>query len=161
MRLQDTVELDENEEAYNLFLFTSKAMERARELELERLGLSATAAGVLYWLKTAKEPVTPAKLARWLYRETHTMSGLINRMEKQGLVKKSKDLEIKNLVRVTLTEKGEQALQKQLGARVAPRIMSCLSKKELDNLKAYLNKLQTRALETMRDLQPLPYKKML
>jgi len=157
MKLQDTVELDENEEAYKLFLFTSKAMERARKLELERLGLSPTAVGVLHWLKTAKEPVTPTKLARWLYRETHTMSGLINRMEKKGLVKKSKDLEIKNLVRVTLTEKGERAFQKQLDARVAPRIMSCLSKKERDNLKAYLNKLETRALETIRDLQPPPY----
>jgi hypothetical protein len=64
MKLQDTAKLDKNEEAYELFLFTSKAMERARELELERLGLSPTAAGVLYCLKTAKESVTLARLGR-------------------------------------------------------------------------------------------------
>jgi len=85
------------------------------------------------------------------------MSGLINRMEKQGLVKRAKDLERKNMVRVTLTEKGEQALRGAWDAALVSRITSCLSKQERDNLKAYLKKLQTRALEIMRDLQPLPY----
>ena len=74
-------------------------------------------------------------LSRLLLREAHTMSGLIKRMEKQSLVEKSKDLEKKNLVRVTLTEKGEQAFQRQSDAGVTPRITSCLSKKELDNLE--------------------------
>jgi len=156
--LKDVEKLDENERAWVLLLRTCKAVERARDSELERLALSPIKAEVLYALKTAEEPVTPSKLARWLYRETHTMSGLINRMEEEGLVKKSKDLERKNLVRVKLTEKGEQAFQEQLSAIIVPRITSCLSREELDNLKAYLNKLQTRALEIIRDLQPLPYR---
>ena len=85
------------------------------------------------------------------------MSGLINRMEEQGLVRKSKDLEAKNLVRVTLTEKGEQAFQHKLGIKVFPKILSRLSKKELDNLKVYLDKLHRETLEAIRALQPGPY----
>jgi len=157
MGLKDTVKLDENEKAWVLLFRTFRALERARELEVARFGLSMPEAAVLHALRTAQEPVTPAKLSRWLYREPHTVSGLVNRMEEQGLVKKSKDLEKKNLVRVTLTEKGEQAFQQQWEARIVPQITSYLSKKELDSLKAHLDKLHTRALEIIRDLQPAPY----
>jgi len=156
--LDDVLKLDENEKAWVLLFRAFRALDRAREVELERFGLSAIEAAVLHALKTADEPVTPAKLSRWLYREAHTMSGLLNRMENKGLVKKSKDLEKKNLVRVTLTEKGEQAFQQQWDARIVPRITSSLSKKELDNLKECLNKLEGKALGVIRDLQPLPYR---
>ena len=156
--MDDVLKLDENEKAWVLLFRTFRALERAGEVELERFGLSTIEAAVLHALKTASEPVTPAKLSRWLYREPHTMSGLLNRMERKGLVKKSKDLEKKNMVRVTLTEKGEQAFQQQWDARIVPKITSCLSKRELGNLKKCLNKLEGRALWVIRDLQPLPYR---
>ncbi len=156
--MKNAVKLDENEKAWVLLFRTFRAMERAREIELERFGLSTVEAAVLHALETTNEPVTPAKLSRWLYREPHTMSGLLNRMESKGLVKKSKDLDKRNLVRVTLTKKGEQAFQQQWDARIVPRITSFLSKKELDNLKESLNKLEGKALGLIRDLQPLPYR---
>mgnify|MGYP001102821487 CR=1 FL=1 len=156
--MDDVLKLDENEKAWVQLFRTFRALERAGEVELERFGLSVIEAAVLHALKTADEPVIPAKLSRWLYREPHTMSGLLNRMEKKGLVKRSKDMEKKNLVRVILTKKGDQAFQKQWEARIVPKITSFLSKKELDNLKKSLNKLESRALGVIRDLQPLPYR---
>jgi DNA-binding MarR family transcriptional regulator len=156
--LSDVVKLDENEKAWMQLFRTFRAIERAGEVELERFGLSVIEAGVLHALKTADEPVIPAKLSRWLYREPHTMSGLLNRMEKKGLVKRSKDMEKKNLVRVVLTKKGEQAFQQQWDARIVPKITSFLSKRELDSLKKSLSKLESRALGVIRELQPLPYK---
>jgi DNA-binding MarR family transcriptional regulator len=158
MRLKKAVELGENEKAWMELSRAFRALERAREVELEKFGLSPIEAAVLHALETADAPVTPAKLSRWLYREPHTMSGLLNRMEEKGLVKKSKDLEKKNLVRVTITKKGEQAFQQQWEARIVPKIMSFFSKKELDNLKESLNKLEDKALGIIRDLQPLPYR---
>jgi len=158
MGLKNVVKLDENEKAWLLLSRTLRALERAREIELERFDLSPIEAAVLHALITADETVIPAKLSRWLYREPHTMSGLLNRMEDKGLVKKSKDLEKKNLVRVTLTKKGEQAFHQQWDARIVPKITSFLSKKELDNLEECLNKLEGKALGLIRDLQPLPYR---
>jgi len=155
--LEELLKATDSSEDWKLLFLTFKALDRAREIELEQIGVTTIQADVLHALKTAKEPVTPSMLSRWLYREPHSISGLINRMEEQGLVRKSKDLGKKNLVRVTLTKEGERAYQQTLGVKVFPKILSCLSKKELDNLKACLNKLQTKALETMRDLQPLPY----
>jgi DNA-binding MarR family transcriptional regulator len=149
--------MDENQKMWELMQLTYKALDRAREIELEKIGVTTIQADVLHALKTANEPVTPTKLSRWLYREPHTISGLINRMEQQGLVRKSKDLGKKNLVRVTLTKKGVQAYQQTLGVKVFPKILSCLSNKELGNLRSYLDKLQTGALGAIKELQPLPY----
>jgi DNA-binding MarR family transcriptional regulator len=158
MRLKEPVELDENEKAWVQLSRAFRAVERAREVELEKFGLSPIEAAVLHALESADDPVTPAKLSRWLYREPHTMSGLLNRMEDKGLVKKSKNLEKKNLVRVTLTKKGEQAFQQQWEARIVPKITSFLSKKEMDSLKETLDKLEGKALGIIRGLQPLPYR---
>lgn len=136
---------------------TFKALDRAREIELEQMGITTIQADVLHALKTSTDPVTPAMLSRWLYREPHSISGLINRMEEQGLVRKSKDLRKKNMVRVTLTKEGEQAYEQTLGVKVYPKILSRLSKKELTSLKVHLDKLHAGAFEAIKELQPLPY----
>jgi len=151
------MDMDENEKAWVLLFRTFKALERAREIELQQVGLSIIEAGVLQALKTAEEPVTPAKLSRWLYREAQTISGLLNRMEKDGLVRKSRNLDKKNLVRVSLTEKGEEALERLASAMFVPKITSHLTKQERKTLKVCLEKLRTRAFELIRELQPFRY----
>jgi len=156
--LEEHLKATDNLDNWRLLFRTFKALDRAREIELEQIGVTTIQADVLHALKTANEPVIPSKLSRWLYREPHSISGLINRMEEQGLVRKSKDLGKKNLVRVTLTKEGERAYEQTLGVKVYPKILSRLSKKELNSLKVYLDKLHTSALETIRDLQPGPYR---
>ena len=52
---------------------------------------------------------TPAKMSRILVRQPHTVSAIIDRMVKNGFLKKVKDMERKNWVRVIVTEKGEKA----------------------------------------------------
>ena len=149
--------MDEDEETWVLFKLTYKALERARETELQKVGLSMIESGVLLALKGAQEPVTPAKLWRWLYREPHTISGLLSRMEKDGLVRKTRDLGKKNLVRVSLTKKGEEALKQLARVRVVPKVTSYLTKQERDTLKVCLEKLRAKAFEILRELQPYPY----
>jgi len=115
-------------------------------------------AAVLFFVKNAKAPATPAEISRWLFREPNTVSQLLTRMEKQGLIRKAKDLERKNLVRITLTEKGEEAYQGQTEMRVISKILSSLSPKERDKLGSYLKKLRDVAIiELDRRSRQLPY----
>lgn len=155
---KEVVKLNENETAWMRLFRTYKVLERAREVELAKAGLSLAQAGVLYFLKDAREPLTPSKLARLMYKEPHTMSGLISRMEAQGLVKKTKNLGRKNLVRVSLTKKGEEACKRQLGKTAVINITSCLSKKDLAALNALSDKLRAKGVELLRDMQPYPYR---
>ena len=95
-----------------LFNQASYAAIRSRERELGKHGVARMHAAVLYILKAATVPVTPAEISRWLFREPHTMSTLVDRMAKKGLVRKTKNPEKKNLVIVEITEKGEEAFRR-------------------------------------------------
>jgi len=78
-------------------------------------------------------------------------------MENDGLVTKSHDLDKKNLVRVSLTEKGEEALRRQNDARSSVNVTSCLSDEEFHVLMACSDKLHDKAIELIRKMQPGPY----
>jgi len=56
--LDDVLKLDENEKAWVALFRAFRALDRAREVELERFGLSTIEAAVLHALKTADEPTT-------------------------------------------------------------------------------------------------------
>jgi len=66
----------------------------------------------LFVVQSTRERATPSEISRWLLREPHSTSGLITRMEKDGLVTKVDDLERKNMLRVAMTEKGREAYEK-------------------------------------------------
>ena len=74
------------------------------------------------------------------------MSEILNRMEKQGLVRKAKNLDRKNLVRVELAEKGIGAYNQSSRRESLHRIMSYLSDEERRQLNAILSTLRDRAL---------------
>jgi len=154
---EDTIGLNENELLWGRLFLTTTLVERAREVELSRVKISLIQAMVLYALKLSKEPLTPSRLARMLCREPHSMSALIDRMEKQGLVKKKHDLFPKNLVRVVVTAKGEEAFQRQRSVNAVINITSSLTKEERETLGSCADKLRLRASELLREMQPDPY----
>jgi DNA-binding MarR family transcriptional regulator len=155
--MRDHIELNEHERAWENLAVTYMTLERARELELGKVGLTIPQAGVLYFLKTSKEPLTPMKLSRRMNRQPHTISALLTRMEAQGLVKTTKDLARKNWVRVSLTRKGDEAFKRQMNEKTARNATSCLSKKEIDALNTICKRLRAKGAELIRQMQPGPY----
>ena len=96
---------------YNLWVLlahTRQAMFRARQKELREYNISARHAAVLFAIESIGDETTPAEISRWLFREQHSVFEVLRRMEKQGLIRKTKDLDRKNQVRVQLTEKGRE-----------------------------------------------------
>ena len=145
-------------ELWALLSQASNAMSRVADSELSQVGISMMQAAVLVFVKNSKEPVIPAHISRWLFREPHTVSQLLMRMEKQGLVKRTKDLDRKNQVRITLTEMGEKAFQQQSEMRGIGRILSTLTPEECGKLGASLKKLRDEAIKEL-DTRPreLPF----
>jgi DNA-binding MarR family transcriptional regulator len=131
--------------------------ERARNLELAKVGITMVQAEVLYCLKVSKEPLTPVRLARMMHKQPHTISALVHRMENQGLLSTKKDMKRKNWVRLSLTRKGEEALKHWSTATMVPDALSCLSEKETEVLHTITKKLHNRGLELLRQMQPDPY----
>jgi len=157
--MQDFSSADED---YNLWVLLSQAadaMLRARQKELDRYGISAVQAAALFIIQAIGDRATPAEITRWLLREPHTITELLNRMENEGLVTKTKDLERKNLVRVSITDKGHQAYQQSTKRKSIHKVMSSLSEEERQQLRSYLERLRNKALgelTTERSKPPFP-----
>jgi DNA-binding MarR family transcriptional regulator len=129
---------------------TAWAIARNRQNELSDVGATLMQAAVMVIVKNVKGPITPAEISRWLFREPQTVSSLLNQMERKGLLRKAKDLERKNMVRVELTEKGEEVYRRSLEKTETLReIMSCLTEEERSDLERYLLKLRAQALKTL------------
>jgi DNA-binding MarR family transcriptional regulator len=155
--MADSIELNENQKAWLRLQTFVAVMERARNLELARIGLNIPQASVLYCLKMSKEPMTPMRLARMMHKQPHTVSALVHRMETQGLVSTRKDMRRKNWLRVSLTKKGEEVVKRWAAASEVPDAMTCLSKRESEALYAITKKLHNKSLEILRKMQPDPY----
>ena len=145
--MQDLSNVDED---YSLWVLLNQAkdtMFAAREEELRQYGTSPMHAAVLFIMQAIGGDATPAKIAQWLLRSPNTASDLLDRMERAGLVRKARDPDRKNVVRVTITEKGRQAYDDSTKLESIHRIMSCLSKEERQQLRPILYKLRDEALK--------------
>jgi len=151
------MDMSEHEMAWAEMSVTSTILRRAWEMELAQVGLTVPQALVLTIVVGSPEPITPMKLSKLLHREPHTISALLTRMEAQGLVKKERNLERGNWVRVTLTKKGKEAYERQVVARRVRNVTECLSKQELDALNKMNRKLRAKGIEMLRDMLPSPY----
>ena len=133
-------------------------MLRAREKELSQYGISAKQAAVLNVIEVMGEGTTVGEISRWLYREPHSTSTQLTRMEKQGLITKVKERKRKPIVRVYITEKGREAYKNAIRREVVHRIIPSLSKEQRQQLAVCLEILRDKALEELaiRDKPPFP-----
>lgn len=147
-------------ESYRVWLLMSQvhnAMERVRENELRPLGISLIQAAVLWFMARLDRPASPAELAAMLFRKHHSVSGLLRRMEGQGLIERPPDLQRAGVVRVVITEKGrETLLQLYTTGSAIDGIMACLSSNERAALRSYLEALRENAFSKLVEKPPAP-----
>jgi len=101
--------------------------------------------GVLMAVKHISGPVRITDIARWLDRSVNSVSMIIDRMVKAGLVKRTRDRKDRRTVFVTITSKADKAsvLASVAGWGLIQEILSPLSDKDKHSL--------IRLLETIRD----------
>jgi len=125
------------------------AIFKLREKELNKFGISTPKAEILFTIEAISHPPTPTEISRHVLREFHSVSSILSRMEKQGLVKKVNDLDRNNLVRVYLTDKGRQVYHEAIKRGTILKILSCLSETEGQQLALSLRKLRDEALKEL------------
>ena len=158
MGIETGIASDRDFELWALLNQACDAIGKARDDELRQFGITRMQAAILFTLKAVKVPATPAEIARWLFREPNTVFVLLKQMERKGLVRRVKDLERKNMVRVVLTEKGLQASRRaMLRNQSLCDIFSILSEEEHANLRAYLWKLRDKALASLGSGYQIPH----
>jgi DNA-binding MarR family transcriptional regulator len=149
-----------DEMKYRLWILLNQAscaLTRQRDIELKKYGFSVEESGILHVIQIAGGNATPAKIARYIIRKPNSVSRIVSRMEKKGLVRKSNDSKLKNQVRITLTDKGYQAYKNSTKKRSIIKVMSCLPEETQQRLFTDLMKLRDKALKDIGINNGVPY----
>lgn len=107
-------------------------------------GLTTEQFSVLAAVKSRGGSLTPVQLATILARRPNSVSNLVDRMVKAGLVRRARDRKDRRLVNVSLTSKGENALEPAApaGWEFIQKVLSALSDKDKQALNSMLEVLK-------------------
>jgi DNA-binding MarR family transcriptional regulator len=114
-------------------------------------GITSEQYGVLVTLKYMSGSGRPVDIARWLGRAPNSISMLIDRMIKAGLVRRTRDGKDRRAVGVALTNKAEIALgaATREGLKFTQNVMLPLLDEELSSLVQLLEIMGHRAVQCM------------
>jgi DNA-binding MarR family transcriptional regulator len=119
----------------------------------QEYGLTTEQYAVLVSISYLGEPARITDIARWLERSTNSVSMIIDRMVKAGLVTRKRDRGDRRVVYVTSTSKGKTALKPATVAslEVVQKILSPLSREDRSTLFSLLG---TVKYEIVKYLNP-------
>ena len=88
--------------------------QRGLEKRLSHLKLSVAQQRILALVYFAHEALTPSMLAALLLQETHSVSGLLNRLEERDLISRTRDKQDRRVVWVGLTADGRKVAEEAI-----------------------------------------------
>jgi DNA-binding MarR family transcriptional regulator len=127
-------------QTYNLML-------KAEDIVFARVGLTTQQHAVLMAMKFIRSPVTASDIALWLDRNINTITTLADRMEKDGLIIRERDLKDRRSVRLVMTRKGKKALEHAtvIAWPLVQNILNRLSEEEMRELNILLETIREGA----------------
>ena len=151
-----TVNYESEKLVLRLWYITHRTCDWLRRCEDRVFGeynLTTEQYAVLSTIKYLDEPVRITDIARWLERSTNSVSMIVDRMVKVGLLRRVRDRIDRREVRVIITSKGETALKPAIlaGREFIGKILSPLSQEDRHTL---LSLLETMKYEAFRYLNP-------
>ena len=119
----------------------------AQQKEMAQNHITPRQAYVLFVLANLGHTATLAELSKYTERGVSNISIQLTRMEKDGLVKKTRETPKSALLKFELTEKGSN-LEKRCNIKTSDKtIMSVLSEEERQQLISMMNKLRNKAIK--------------
>jgi DNA-binding MarR family transcriptional regulator len=146
------------DKTYDLWLLLSQTRSAIFRARQEKIGhyLHPNQALALCTIWAYRGQATPAMISRSLFLERHSVSELITRMEENGLVTKTRDEKKKNVVRVSITEKGRKVGNHVVQREFINGIIANLSIEQQEQLRSSLNILMQAAQKALgTEVDPL------
>jgi len=138
---------------WRLMYQTYTLLKRCEDQIFGEHGLTTEQYGVLVSIEYLGEPAKITDVARWLERSTNSVSMIIDRMVKAGLVKRVRDRNDRRAVCLSITSKGNNALKPATlgGLEFIQKILSPLSSEDRRN---FVSQLETLKYELLSYLNP-------
>jgi DNA-binding MarR family transcriptional regulator len=122
---------------------------KLRNMEMSKHGVLPVQAYMLFVIQAMGNATTPAELSRFVYQQRNSVSDILKRMEKQGLITKEKTSQGNGRVLIKLTEKGERVLQLSKQREHLHNVVSVLNEEKRSDLESLLELLRDRAIEEL------------
>jgi DNA-binding MarR family transcriptional regulator len=138
---------------WRLMYQTYTLMKRCEDQIFGEHGLTTEQYAVLVTIKYLGEPLRISDVARWLERSTNSISMIVDRMVKAGLLRRTRGGGDRREVYVSITSKGNEALKPATlgGAEFIQKILSPLS---YDDRHIFVSQLETLKYEILGYLNP-------
>ena len=131
------------------------AIRRMVEVSLQPHGLSLPQFHLLGALKSCGGFLSTGEIARIMLRASQTVTGLVDRLEAQGLVERQTDSRDRRKANVHITAMGERRLAEAqpTANRLAENIVAPLTDQELADIEAKVRKLLANAWQKLTAMQ--------
>lgn len=139
-----------DDKEYDLWILISRVyhmIAKLRNMEMNKYNILPVQAYMLFIISAMGNETTPAELARFVYQQRSSVSDILNRMEKQGLITKSKKSDGKGRVLVQMTEKGEKVLALSEQRVHLHNVLTVLSEERRRQLESILEELRDKAVD--------------
>ena len=141
---------DRNQEAMVSFWWTSTLLRKSARGFFKSCGTSEAQFNLLMTLKRSDGPLTQNDLSRELLVDKSNITGLLDKLEEQALIKRNRVAGDRRSYHITLTESGRKLIDEvdPLYAETVAGIMSRFSPEERDELIRLTRKLRSALLES-------------
>ncbi len=121
---------------------TARSMKRALEARLSKHHITATQYVVLSLLAD-EEGISLSKLGHRLYFDNPTITGVVDRMERDGLVRRRRVLDDRRVINVSLTPKGKKLVRavEKIAADVNEEAMRDFPKSDREKFLYHLDSI--------------------
>jgi DNA-binding MarR family transcriptional regulator len=137
---------------YDIWILLSRVyhlIAMLRKLELSKYNILPVQSYILFIIKALGNETTPSKISEYVYQQRSSISDILNRMVKQGLIRKTNKSGGKKRVIVTLTPKGEKALSLSRNREYLHKVMSSLNEDKKQQLESSMEILRDSAINEL------------
>ena len=134
-----------NFDLWTLIGRTNHTIVSLRQKELSRYHIPVRQLYVLRTIRDHGSKATLSEVATIVERETHVISKQAIRMEKDGLITRTKNTPKSNLLELELTEKGLEMAKMSGQGKALDILFSSLSEEERLQIESILNKILIQA----------------
>jgi MarR family transcriptional regulator, organic hydroperoxide resistance regulator len=135
---------------YDIWILLSRVyrmIANLRRMELSKHEILPVQAYILLVISKLDNDTSPTELCQYVYQQKNSVSDILNRMEKQGLIQKTETSNEKARIHIKLTEKGEQVLKLSKEREYLHKVMSSLTPKQTLQLVSCLEILRDSAMD--------------
>jgi DNA-binding MarR family transcriptional regulator len=150
----DVYDLEFSDTALTTYILLRQAwlaVNRVVEARLAKMGLTPENFLVLWTCRDYPSPLIPAEIARIAHRENQTIAGLLNRMEREGLVLRVPKRKGHPFTEVKITAKGEKLLDTALPVfkSIVSDLISDMPTQKQKECQVWHRELRDKALDKL------------